>query len=133
MRNFLTVCLAFTMAGCAYEGSQKNEGSSFFPLPDVVGRVEVEVVRLPPFPGPSDAWIGIVATMPEARKGWTVLFRFKSDRDPNYRLLAANRGRLFRVVAKDGQGIFSRSEIVFVSDHTPVFTLLKEEAQPKVK
>jgi len=127
MRSLLSIVLALGIAGCASQTSAPKMATSFFPLRELEGKVEEEVVRLPSFPGPSDAWIAIVIAQPEEFRGLRAAFRFSSDRDPNYRLLAANRGRRFRVTAKDGRGIVSRSEIVFVSDHPPVFTPLKEE------
>lgn len=91
--------------------------------------MDENVFLLPPFPqspGVPDAWIGIVATAPAGFEGVTVRFRFKSVDDRDYRLLAANRGRLVRVSAKDGRGVFSRGTIVFYSEQKRQFVLLTE-------
>ena len=127
MKISFSLFLVLLVVGCASPGSRPAESTSFFALPEVEGRVEETTSKYMSFPGPSDVWVSIVATMPGAHKGATVLLRFKSVEDPDYRLLAANRGRLFRIAAGDGRGIFSRGDIVFYSEQKRFLTLLKEE------
>lgn len=131
MKILLVLSCILVAAGCT--SSVRNDtASSFFPLPEVEGRIEQlneNVIELPPFPAPRsvpDVWISIIATAPVHFEGVTVRLRFKKASDPDYRLLAANRGRLVRVSAKDGQGILSRAAIVFYSKRKRQFVLLEE-------
>lgn len=132
MKTPLLALCALAVSGCASSASRNDAARSFFPLPEVEGRVEQldeNIIQLPPFPVPRGVpavWISIVATAPAHLDGVTVRFRFKSAGDRDYRLLAANRGRLVRVSAKDGRGVLSRDAIVFYSERKRQIVLLDE-------
>lgn len=127
MRYFTLVLLALTLTACS--SAPRQEATSFFSLPHLEGRVEEEVVRVPSSWANSQVSIGLVVVGPQAYKGKTVVFRFKSREDPSYRLLASSPGQLFMVSVKDGKGCFSNNVIMFVSDETPQFTKRPSQAR----
>lgn len=134
--RLLTICLIAALVGCAAGDPTGERGRSFFPLRYAEVDADDSVVQLPtyadpPPPGGAATSIHVRATIvrPQEFRGRTVVLRFKSLDDPEFRIISSSRRYTrFSISAQDGRGFLaSDGQIYFVSKDSPKVSPLEPE------